>query len=360
MKRIAVCFDGTWSRPEENIREDFPTNVLKFARAIRPTDGNGVEQVVFYDWGIGSYHDELLAGATGHGLEKNVMDGYRFLVHNYEPGDDIFLFGFSRGAYTARSLCGMINNCSILRKENANLIPNAFKLYKTRKHKANGDHSMRWKRQFSLEERTPILFVGVWDTVGALGLPFTFFGLIKDQDLFYDRKIGSNVKTARHALSLDEHRESFEPTLWEPRTGTHIGLQVRIPMSAADTARTGKAAFWRIFPCCGWPKKRKSRSWCSTTRCQPPPTPPPSSTMSTRASSGYWVSWCGKYPRYTISGPGCMGALEHGTTVATRVSRSSGTRNATANGRRSGRSEAFHREGPFSGHVPTALPRKRD
>lgn len=222
MKRIAVCFDGTWNRPEEILGEDYPTNVLQFARAIRPTDGNGVEQVVFYDWGIGSYHDSLRAGATGYGLEKNVMDGYRFLVHNYEPGDEIFLFGFSRGAYTARSLCGMINNCSILRKEHGSRIEEAFKLYKTKKHKANGDHSMAWKAKYSLEQRTPIRFVGVWDTVGALGLPFTFFGLIKDQDLFYDRKIGSNIRVARHALSLDEQREDFEPTLWDPRDGTDL------------------------------------------------------------------------------------------------------------------------------------------
>lgn len=222
MKRIAICFDGTWNRPEENIGEDFPTNVLQFARAIRPSDGQGVEQVVFYDWGIGSYHDQIIAGATGQGLEKNVMDGYRFLVHNYEPGDEIFLFGFSRGAYTARSLCGMINNCSILQKAHANQVENAFKLYKTKKHSANGKHSMAWKKAHSVEQRTPIKFVGVWDTVGALGLPFTFFGLIKDKDLFYDREIGSNIETARHALSLDEHREDFEPTLWEAKEGTDV------------------------------------------------------------------------------------------------------------------------------------------
>ncbi|GGC76874.1 DUF2235 domain-containing protein [Marinobacter halophilus] len=222
MKRIAICFDGTWNRPEENIGEDFPTNVLQFARAIQPTDGRGIEQVVFYDWGIGSYHDQILAGATGQGLEKNVMDGYRFLVHNYAPGDEIFLFGFSRGAYTARSLCGMINNCSILKKVHANQIENAFKLYKTKKHSANGEHSMAWKKTHSVEQRTPIKFVGVWDTVGALGLPFTFFGLIKDKDLFYDREIGNNVETARHALSLDEHRKDFEPTLWDPKEGTDI------------------------------------------------------------------------------------------------------------------------------------------
>ncbi|WP_166253648.1 DUF2235 domain-containing protein [Marinobacter salicampi] len=222
MKRFVLCFDGTWNRPEENIDEDFPTNVLQCARAIQPSDGHGIEQVVFYDWGIGSYHDEILAGVTGRGLEKNVMDGYRFLVHNYEPGDEIFLFGFSRGAYTARSLSGMINNCSILRKEHSNLIQNAFRLYKVKRHKANSEHAMAWKRRFSVEERTPVKYVGVWDTVGALGLPFTFFGLIKDQDLFYDREIGSNVRVARHGLALDEHREDFEPTLWEPRVGTDI------------------------------------------------------------------------------------------------------------------------------------------
>lgn len=222
MKRIAICFDGTWNRPEEKIGEDFPTNVLLFARAIRPSDSNGIEQVVFYDWGIGSYHDKIVAGTTGQGLEKNVKDGYRFLVQNYEPGDEIFLFGFSRGAYTARSLSGMINNCSILRKENGNQIENAFRLYKTKAHKANDDYSKDWKRQYSVEQRTPIKFVGVWDTVGALGLPFTFFGLIKDQDLFYDRKIGSNIQVARHALSLDEQREDFEATLWEPKPNVDI------------------------------------------------------------------------------------------------------------------------------------------
>ena len=222
MKRIAICFDGTWNRPEETLGEDFPTNVLHFARAIRPRDDNGREQVVFYDWGIGSYHDELLAGSTGYGLEKNVMDGYRFLVHNYQPGDEIYLFGFSRGAYTARSLAGMINNCSILQKRHANRIPEAFKLYKTRKYKPNGGHSMDWKRQYSVEERTPVRFIGVWDTVGALGLPFTFFGMIKDKDLFYDREIGSTIRAARHALSLDEQREDFEPTLWEPGSGADL------------------------------------------------------------------------------------------------------------------------------------------
>lgn len=222
MKRIAICFDGTWNRPEEKIGEDHPTNVLQFARAIRPSDGQGTEQVVFYDWGIGSYHDKLSGGGFGHGLEKNVMDGYRFLVHNYDPGDEIYLFGFSRGAYTARSLCGLINNCSVLRKEHGNRIEEAFRLYKTKKHKANSDHSQAWKRTYSVAEKTMIKFVGVWDTVGSLGLPFTIFGLIKDRNLFYDRGIGSNIRFARHAMALDEQRDDFQPTIWDPKPGVDL------------------------------------------------------------------------------------------------------------------------------------------
>ena len=95
MKRIVICADGTWNRPEQDIEKDFPTNVLKIARAIEPvsTDENGdpVEQVVFYDWGIGSYYDEKIGGATGRGINKNVQDGYRFIVQNYEPGDQLYV-----------------------------------------------------------------------------------------------------------------------------------------------------------------------------------------------------------------------------------------------------------------------------
>jgi len=217
MKRIIICSDGTWNRPEANLEEDFPTNVLKFARGIAPRGRDGKKQVVFYDWGIGSYHNKLSGGAFGAGLEKNVMDGYRFLVHNYEPGDHIYLFGFSRGAYTVRSLSGLINNCSILKGSESNRVQEAFDLYKNPKHKPNGEFSIEWKKKYSLEEKTYVYFIGVWDTVGALGLPFSFFGLIKDKHRFYDNKLGSNVHFARHAISLDEQREDFKPTIWKPR-----------------------------------------------------------------------------------------------------------------------------------------------
>lgn len=216
MKRIAICADGTWNRPEQLGKNNIATNVLKFARGIAPKDAHGVKQVVFYDWGIGSYHDQVTGGGMGAGLEKNVMDGYRFLVHNYEVGDEIFLFGFSRGAYTVRSLSGMLNNCGILKSTEAKRVEEAFSLYKNKKQKANNPFSKNWRKKYSINHSVKINFVGVWDTVGALGLPFSIFGLIKDKHLFYDNCLGSNVLTARHALSLDEQRDDFEPTLWEP------------------------------------------------------------------------------------------------------------------------------------------------
>lgn len=222
MKRIIICADGTWNRPEENLEEDFPTNVLKFARGISPQDEDGIKQVVFYDWGIGSYHDKLGGGAFGAGLEKNVMDGYRFLVHNYEPGDEIFLFGFSRGAYTVRSLCGLLNNCNILKGVESNRIEEAFELYKNPDYVPMDDYTVNWRNQYAIPNSHIVTFIGVWDTVGAMGLPFSFFGLIKDKHRFYDSKLGSNVITARHALSLDERRDDFEPTIWQPNENVDL------------------------------------------------------------------------------------------------------------------------------------------
>ncbi len=214
MKRIIICSDGTWNKPEEDLTKDFPTNVLKFSRAIKPVDDKGVAQTVFYDWGIGSYHDKIGGGDFGAGLDKNIMDGYRYIVHNYDIGDEIFLFGFSRGAYTVRCLAGLINNCSILKKEHENRITEAYQLYKNPDEKPTDPKSQEFRTNYSHAQITPIHFVGVWDTVGALGLPKSLGLFIKKEHQFFDPKIGSIIKTARHALSIDERREDFEPTIW--------------------------------------------------------------------------------------------------------------------------------------------------
>ena len=173
-KRIVICADGTWNRPEKNLKEDVPTNVLRLARAIKPVDTKGMPQQVFYDWGLGSYHDEWAAGITGKGIHKNIMDGYRYIVQNYAPGDKLFFFGFSRGAYTVRSLCGLINNCGILKRPDASLIQRAFNHYKEPgpAYAPQGTESVKFRALHSHESRM-VQFLGVFDTVGALGIHST-------------------------------------------------------------------------------------------------------------------------------------------------------------------------------------------
>ena len=167
MTNIVICADGTWNRPEEDIQKDYPTNVLKLARAIKPSV-NDVKQHVFYDWGLGSYHNNFSAGATGRGIHKNILDGYRYIVQNYAANDKIFLFGFSRGAYTVRALSGLINNCGILKRPDARLISDAWKIYKSplAKNHPDGEASSLFRGDHCHQSRR-VHFVGVWDTVGA-------------------------------------------------------------------------------------------------------------------------------------------------------------------------------------------------
>jgi len=214
-KKIVICADGTWNRPEKNLKKDFPTNVLQLARAIKPVGPDKIPQQVFYDWGVGSYYDPVIGGATGKGLHKNIMDDYRYIVQNYSPGDELYLFGFSRGAYTIRCLCGLINNCGILKRQNAAFIQKAFNHYKKNgtAYAPEGEESKKFRDQYSHQSRE-VKFVGVWDTVGAMGIPISFLGLFEDRDEFYDTKIGKNIRIARHAMAIDEHRKDFEPTIW--------------------------------------------------------------------------------------------------------------------------------------------------
>lgn len=219
MANIVVCADGTWNRPEEDIEKDFPTNVLKLSRAINPS-ADGLKQHVFYDWGLGSYHSSLSAGATGRGIHKNILDGYRYIIQNYNPDDKIFLFGFSRGAYTVRALCGLINNVGILKRSDARLVSEAWRIYKNplSKNHPQGEAANVFRNTHSHVSRQ-VHFVGVWDTVGALGIPFSIMGLFEKHDEFYDTKMGSNASIVRQALAIDEQREDFEPTIWDGKSG---------------------------------------------------------------------------------------------------------------------------------------------
>src|SRR5689334_16842720 len=120
-KRIVVCCDGTWNTPDETKgRRDLCTNVAHIAELIAVRDAANREQYVFYDKGVGTDSgvvDTWLGGAFGAGLDQKIQQAYLFVVENYEPGDEVFLFGFSRGAYTARSTAGLIRNCGVLRRQ---------------------------------------------------------------------------------------------------------------------------------------------------------------------------------------------------------------------------------------------------
>src|SRR5262249_43985051 len=135
MARLVLCCDGTWNSADqaEVDGELCVTNVLKIATRLKKRNDAGELQIVYYDQGVGTGNvlDRVQGGAFGEGLEANINDSYRFLVANYELGDAIYLFGFSRGAYTARSIAGMIRRCGILRRDAVKLYPKAKELYRS-------------------------------------------------------------------------------------------------------------------------------------------------------------------------------------------------------------------------------------
>lgn len=216
-KRLIVCSDGTWNTPDQKDGGKYrPSNVVKMARAIKPLGRDGRQQVVFYDRGVGTAWglDRWIGGAFGKGLSRNVEDGYRFLVHNYQEGDEVFLFGFSRGAYTARSLAGLIRNCGLLKKIHADQFPVAYNIYRSRVVKPDDMVAKDFIARFSWPIN--VHFIGVWDTVGALGIPIRGLSrLMGNSYQFHDVKLSSKIKNAFHAIAIDEKRKPFKPTLWE-------------------------------------------------------------------------------------------------------------------------------------------------
>jgi uncharacterized protein (DUF2235 family) len=216
-KRWIICADGTWNKPEQNdLGIPSPTNVSKLAAAILPYDLNGIPQTVFYHAGVGergNAWDHLWGGALGVGLSKNIIDLYLTLVLNYSPGDEVFLFGFSRGAYTVRSLAGLIRNSGIIKDKYLIKYKDAYELYRNRTDETHprAPKSVEFREEFSWPDFN-IKFIGVWDTVGALGIPF--HGLKLRYLQFHDVELSSYVDYAYHALAIDEKRKAFIPTLW--------------------------------------------------------------------------------------------------------------------------------------------------
>jgi len=212
-RRLVALFDGTWNKPESN------TNVERLRRLIAPHDAAGTPQLVQYLPGVGVAPGikHLLGGMFGYGLSDNVQDGYRWLCGQWQGGDEIWLFGFSRGAYTARSLAGMLRKCGLLRRAGATdrgTIKAAYAFYRDAAVKPGDATAVAWRAARANE--VDVHFIGVWDTVGALGIPdmAAWFPYARARYRFHDTELSHIVKHAYQALALDEHRADFAPAKW--------------------------------------------------------------------------------------------------------------------------------------------------
>ncbi|KAF9258241.1 hypothetical protein L218DRAFT_877561 [Marasmius fiardii PR-910] len=218
-RTLIICFDGTGDQFDND-----NSNVVNFFSMLKKDDPR--EQLVYYQAGIGTYSipqiakpimakfKRVLDMMVGVHLDAHVMGGYEFLMQNYQAGDKICIFGFSRGAYTARALAGMIHKVGLLPRSNHQQVPFAYKMY-SREDEIGWQQSGAFKQSFSID--VDIEFLGVWDTVGSVGIIPKLLPFMTSN---------THVRYFRHALSLDEHRAKFKPNLWhhQPQGQENLGL----------------------------------------------------------------------------------------------------------------------------------------
>jgi uncharacterized protein (DUF2235 family) len=210
-ERLIVLFDGTWNDPADL------TNVFQLSTLIEEYDGE-IKQTFFYEPGVGTAPgDKLRGGLFGYGLSENLLKGYDWLARHYKEGDEIWVFGFSRGAYTARSMVGLIRKCGLLKTSTPNLLQRAEDLYRDKSAHPDSDQCQTFRHTYSLEVN--VHFLGVWDTVGALGIPGT---MISEKALYswHDTELSKIVSYAYHAMALDENREAYNVAMWTNENGT--------------------------------------------------------------------------------------------------------------------------------------------
>lgn len=183
---------------------------------------DGVPQLVFYDPGIGAtgnFVDRLRGGAFGSGIDQNIQELYAFLAMNYTPGDEIMLFGYSRGAYTVRSLAGLIHEAGLVRRGHLDFVREAYEMYRDRQISPDSPTAVAFRATHG--ERVPIKLLACFDTVGALGLPVSspwpFSAMVDDERYrFHNTTLSDAIEHAVHAVSIDEDRLAFEPTFMTP------------------------------------------------------------------------------------------------------------------------------------------------
>lgn len=223
-RRLILLFDGTWNRREDT------TNVWRMRLMLR----RSADQVVFYDEGVGTIKGEAIrGGAFGMGLSRKVLAGYLWLMENYEDAkesprgvaDQVFIFGFSRGAFTARSLAGLLNLFGLLRKDSTRRVIEVFKASREGWLNRDDDTARDFRRNYGREVSIELL--GVWDTVGALGDPRIIGSIFENENAHKAKELPSIVKHAVHALAVDEHREKYKPTLWPQETSRDQFMEQR-------------------------------------------------------------------------------------------------------------------------------------
>jgi uncharacterized protein (DUF2235 family) len=206
-KQIVYCADGTWDTAKSH------TNVYKLFKALLVT----ADQMPFYDDGVGADGNpvaKIAGGAFGTGLWDKIKEGYTKISHVYEAGDSVFIFGFSRGAYTARSLAGMIMACGLPTQDfSDDMVDAAFDAYRDKLNRADKLKALANCNLVDAE----VTMVGVWDTVGSLGIPSMFGASDPIVYGFLDTGLHPRIRNAYHALAIDEKRAQFPATLW---TGT--------------------------------------------------------------------------------------------------------------------------------------------
>lgn len=301
MKRIAVFCDGTWNKADQ----PHPTNVRRLALMVPPSGHDGVKLAAHYFQGVGvpdsgtwlqRLDETISGGAMGVALDSKIAAAYLHLGRNYEPGDEVHIFGFSRGAYTARSLAGLIRNAGLPRHPSTDLVRKCFQRYRDRTDETapsseasiafryrfspqitTGDEVVRWREAQGLPGSHPfgVTYLGVWDVVGALGNP-SHRGLpariMNRKYRFHDTELSRFVRAARHAVAIDEERRSFVPTLWtnlaELRAENPDG-DYRQEWFAGVRSSVGAAAtswHFRRWRFSGSPTGRWPRGWPSAPR----------------------------------------------------------------------------------------------
>ena len=236
MKRLAIFLDGTWNTLNNN------TNVWRMKSLTGQTD----EQRVYYSQGVGTLRGESLkGGVTGYGIDAEIINAYTWLMENFAEGDEIFIFGFSRGAYTARSLSGLVSKCGILKLGAPLSIEQLYERYRQYTNAAtitallngpapadNTPLEDRWLVKYS--QATPVKFIGVWDTVGSLGFPIASRHASYERYKFLDTHLRLQNQNAFHALALDEHRRNFEATFWTKTTRHGANPAADRPLSSVE------------------------------------------------------------------------------------------------------------------------------